>query len=84
MKRVKAYVVDVMGVYFWKDFAEKEEEKRAVETLGKSEVVLAKDVERLIEQDFLRVLEKGSILQPFFIVVDDCCKKIKFEKGGAE
>ena len=75
----KAYVVDTMGVWFWQSFVEEEEEKKQLEKLVSRDVILAEDAEKILSKGFMRVLEKNNILQPFFIIGDDC-KEIKIEK----
>jgi len=71
MKRVKAYVVETTGLYFWLDHLENDVDVRRIGRILHKEAVTREEAKEKLGEKLLRLLESNGILRPFLVVVLD-------------
>ena len=84
-KKILAYTVETMGMYFWQSNLDVKEDRESLERLSGQEVILAEDAKNILSKGLLRMLIKSGVLHAFRIVLDSNCNvKVESEITGGE
>ncbi len=74
MKRVKVYVIETTGLFFWLNELDNDDYVRRIGRIMHKDAITEQEVKKKLGEKLLRLLESNGILRPFLIVVLDNCE----------